>query len=99
MTIPSWLCQCRIDGPFGTTALVVVTRLRSQPTRGYDCGGLLHGRYRKNYVIYFLARPQCLCPRGATAIQLAIYNYYLLASDVYTLVGSDRCCWLALGKW
>ena len=53
----------------------------------------------KNYIIYILARPRCLCPRGATAIRLAFYNYYLLASDVYALVGRDRCCWLALEKW
>ncbi len=64
VTIPSWLCRRRVDAPFGTTALVVVARMRSRPSRGYDCGGLLHGRFtiRKWPIASTLSR---LTPRAA----------------------------------
>ena len=41
--ISSWLCNRCVDMPFGTTALVMIARMRSWPYHGHDCGGLLHG--------------------------------------------------------
>ena len=51
----------------------------------------------------FVAHPQCLCPRGVTAIRLATCKYiyiYLVARPQSRafLIGRDRC-WVASQTW